>query len=48
MDPDWLTENDGNNKDWIECLVRDFNSPVEGGNEEGQDPYFPFSRMFDW
>jgi len=40
LDPDWLV--DGTNKVWIDMLVRDFANPSTN------DPYYPFSRMFDW
>ncbi|KAF2432715.1 endo-1,3-beta-glucanase [Tothia fuscella] len=40
LDPDWL--DDGTNKDWVNTLVRDYANGVE------YDPYFPFSRSFDW
>ena len=40
LDPAWL--NQGTNKDWVNMLARDYaNSIVD-------DPYTPFSRMFDW
>lgn len=42
LDPDWLTTNSGTNKDWVNSLVRDF------ANSVADDPYFPFSRSFDW
>ncbi|KAJ5820525.1 CAZyme family GH81 [Penicillium riverlandense] len=38
LDPVWLAEN----KDWVNMLVRD------AGNPATDDPYFPFSRSFDW
>lgn len=38
LDPSWLAEN----KDWVNMLVRD------AGNSVEDDPYFPFSRSFDW
>lgn len=38
LDPTWLAEN----KDWVNTLVRD------AGNSVENDPYFPFSRSFDW
>jgi endo-1,3(4)-beta-glucanase len=38
LDPTWLTQN----KDWVNMLVRD------AGNSIEDDPYFPFSRSFDW
>lgn len=40
LDPSWLTQ--GSNKAWVNMLVRDY------ANSVGTDPYFPFSRMFDW
>ncbi|KAF2102631.1 endo-1,3-beta-glucanase Engl1 [Rhizodiscina lignyota] len=40
LDPDWLRN--GTNKDWVSMLVRDYANPVN------TDPYFPFSRNFDW
>jgi endo-1,3(4)-beta-glucanase len=40
LDPAWLTKN--NNKDWVNSLIRDYANPVDS------DPYFPFSRNFDW
>jgi endo-1,3(4)-beta-glucanase len=40
LDPSWLSQ--GTNKDWINSLIRDYANPV------GDDPYFPFSRSFDW
>jgi endo-1,3(4)-beta-glucanase len=39
LDPSWLEE--GNNRAWVNTLVRDYASPVS-------DAYFPFSRAFDW
>ena len=38
LDPSWLPEN----KEWVNMLVRD------AGNSVENDPYFPFSRAFDW
>ncbi|KAJ5758059.1 uncharacterized protein N7511_006753 [Penicillium nucicola] len=38
LDPSWLAEN----KEWVNMLVRDAGNPVD------DDPYFPFSRSFDW
>lgn len=38
LDPSWLAEN----KVWVNMLVRD------AGNSVENDPYFPFSRGFDW
>lgn len=40
LDPAWL-EN-GTNKAWVDMLVRDY------ANSITDDPYFPFSRNFDW
>lgn len=40
LDPTWL--NQGTNKAWVNMLVRDYANSVEG------DPYYPFSRNFDW
>lgn len=40
LDPTWLTE--GTNKAWIDMLVRDYANPSD------LDPYFPFTRSFDW
>lgn len=40
LDPAWLTE--GTNKAWVNMLVRDYANPST------KDPYFPFSRSFDW
>ncbi len=39
LDPSWLGE--GNNKKWVNMLVRDFANSVA-------DTHFPFSRAFDW
>jgi endo-1,3(4)-beta-glucanase len=39
LDPNWLTQ--GNNKAWVNGLVRDFANPVK-------DQYFPMYRSFDW
>lgn len=39
-DSSWLTK--GNNKAWVDSLVRDYANSVE------DDEYFPFSRSFDW
>ncbi|KAF4555038.1 Glycosyl hydrolase family 81 C-terminal domain-containing protein [Elsinoe fawcettii] len=39
LDPTWLTQQ---NRDWVNMLVRDF------GNPSDSDPYFPFSRSYDW
>jgi endo-1,3(4)-beta-glucanase len=40
--PNWLTDNNGGNKAWVNMLVRDY------ANSIADDPYFPFQRMFDW
>lgn len=40
LDPSWLGQ--GTNKAWVNSLIRDYASPVD------DDPYFPFSRSFDW
>jgi endo-1,3(4)-beta-glucanase len=40
MDAGWLSR--GTNKAWVDSLVRDYANPVP------DDPYFPFSRAFDW
>jgi endo-1,3(4)-beta-glucanase len=40
LDPTWLKE--GTNKAWVNTLVRDY------GNSITDDPYFPFSRNFDF
>ncbi|KAK6209736.1 glycosyl hydrolase family 81 [Colletotrichum tabaci] len=42
FDPAWLTKNDGLNKLWVDNLVRDWANPST------EDPFFPFSRAFDW
>ncbi|OJJ75131.1 hypothetical protein ASPBRDRAFT_53082 [Aspergillus brasiliensis CBS 101740] len=39
LDPSWLSDS---NKAWVNMLVRD------AGNSAANDPYFPFSRSFDW
>jgi endo-1,3(4)-beta-glucanase len=39
LDGDWLSQ--GDNKAWVNTLVRDFANPVT-------DAYFPFQRSFDW
>jgi endo-1,3(4)-beta-glucanase len=39
-DPAWLSM--GNNKAWVDSLVRDYANSVE------TDGFFPFSRSFDW
>ncbi|KAL1970652.1 hypothetical protein VTN77DRAFT_4296 [Rasamsonia byssochlamydoides] len=38
LDPSWIDAN----KAWVNMLVRD------AGNSVANDPYFPFSRAFDW
>lgn len=40
IDPNWLTQ--GTNKAWVNMLVRDYADSIT------DDPYFPFSRNFDW
>jgi len=40
LDPSWLEA--GTNKAWVNMLVRDY------GNSITDDPYFPFSRNFDF
>lgn len=40
LDPEWL--GNSTNKDWVNMLVRDY------ANSDLDDPYFPFSRSFDW
>ena len=40
LDPGWLDE--GTNKVWVNMLARDYANPIE------DDPYYPFSRSFDW
>jgi endo-1,3(4)-beta-glucanase len=40
LDPSWLEA--GTNKAWVNTLVRDY------GNSITDDPYFPFSRNFDF
>ncbi|OLN96480.1 putative endo-1,3(4)-beta-glucanase-like protein 1 [Colletotrichum chlorophyti] len=42
FDPLWLTKNGGVNKIWVNNLIRDWSNPSM------EDPYFPFSRSFDW
>ncbi|GKT88730.1 endo-beta-glucanase (glycosyl hydrolase family 81) [Colletotrichum tofieldiae] len=42
FDPSWLTRNDGLNKLWVNNLIRDWSNPST------EDPFFPFSRSFDW
>lgn len=39
LDPSWLDQ--GNNKAWVNALLRDFANPVE-------DNYYPMYRSFDW
>lgn len=40
LDKAWLSQ--GNNKAWVNMLVRDFDNPSEA------DTYFPVSRSMDW
>jgi endo-1,3(4)-beta-glucanase len=40
LDPSWL--NTGSNKAWVNMLIRDYANSIDN------DPYTPFSRMFDW
>jgi endo-1,3(4)-beta-glucanase len=40
LDPDWLKQ--GTNRAWVSMLIRDYANPVS------TDPFFPFSRNFDW
>ncbi|KAF5983798.1 glycosyl hydrolase family 81 [Fusarium coicis] len=42
LDPSWLSKNGGVNKTWVNNLIRDWSNP------SAEDPYFPFSRSFDW
>ncbi|OLN95598.1 putative endo-1,3(4)-beta-glucanase-like protein 3 [Colletotrichum chlorophyti] len=42
FNPAWLTKKNGVNKVWVNNLIRDWANPSE------EDPYFPFSRSFDW
>ncbi|KAG5743180.1 hypothetical protein H9Q70_014106 [Fusarium xylarioides] len=42
FDPSWLSKNGGVNKIWVNNLIRDWSSP------SAEDPFFPFSRSFDW
>lgn len=42
LDPAWVTTNSGTNKAWVNALVRDY------ANSITDDPYYPFSRSFDW
>ncbi|GAM87948.1 hypothetical protein ANO11243_059760 [Dothideomycetidae sp. 11243] len=39
LDPTWLTTK---NVQWVNMLIRDYANPSTS------DPYFPFSRMYDW
>ncbi|CVK85090.1 related to glucan 1,3-beta-glucosidase [Fusarium mangiferae] len=40
--PSWLSKNGGVNKVWVNNLIRDWSNP------SAEDPFFPFSRSFDW
>ncbi|GIZ45238.1 hypothetical protein CKM354_000841600 [Cercospora kikuchii] len=40
LDPEWLANS--TNTDWVNMLVRDY------AGSDLDDPYFPFSRAFDW
>ncbi|KAF4415289.1 glycosyl hydrolase family 81 [Fusarium acutatum] len=42
FDPSWLSKNGGVNKIWVNNLIRDWSNP------SAEDPFFPFSRSFDW
>ncbi|POS70283.1 glycosyl hydrolase family 81 [Diaporthe helianthi] len=42
LDPSWLTRNNSANKVWVNTLIRDWANP------SAEDPFFPFSRSFDW
>jgi endo-1,3(4)-beta-glucanase len=42
IDPSWVTTNSATNKAWVNALVRDY------ANSISDDPYYPFSRSFDW
>ncbi|TLS25718.1 hypothetical protein PpBr36_07940 [Pyricularia pennisetigena] len=42
FDGSWLTRNGSVNRIWVDNLIRDWSNPSTG------DPYFPFSRSFDW
>lgn len=42
FDPSWLTRNGSVNRIWVDNLIRDWSNPST------DDPYFPFSRSFDW
>jgi endo-1,3(4)-beta-glucanase len=40
LDSSWLGK--GTNRAWVEMLIRDYANPTS------DDPYYPFSRSFDW
>ncbi|KAL8383180.1 hypothetical protein RB595_006777 [Gaeumannomyces hyphopodioides] len=42
FDPSWLARRGGRNKLWVDNLIRDWSNP------SATDPFFPFSRSFDW
>ncbi|KAF6787619.1 endo-1,3-beta-glucanase [Colletotrichum sojae] len=42
FDPGWLERNGSANRIWVDNLIRDWSNPST------EDPYFPFSRSFDW
>ncbi|KAF4457326.1 hypothetical protein F53441_716 [Fusarium austroafricanum] len=42
FNPSWLSKNNGVNKIWVNNLIRDWSNP------SAEDPFFPFSRSFDW
>lgn len=42
LDPEWLTRNKSANKVWVNTLIRDWANPST------EDPFFPFSRSYDW
>ncbi|KLU91941.1 hypothetical protein MAPG_10890 [Magnaporthiopsis poae ATCC 64411] len=42
LDRSWLTRRGGLNKVWVDNLIRDWSNPSTA------DPFFPFSRSFDW
>ncbi|TKA77517.1 hypothetical protein B0A49_03340 [Cryomyces minteri] len=42
LDPSWLSENNGQNRAYVNALVKDYANPVVDGE------WFPFSRSFDW
>ncbi|KAF5488012.1 putative endo-1,3(4)-beta-glucanase [Colletotrichum fructicola] len=42
INPSWLKKNDSVNTIWVNNLIRDWSNP------SSEDPYFPFSRSFDW